>query len=634
MRADPVRDGWALLRDGRWAEARARVRGALAEAEAEALEGLSWAAWWLDDAETVFAARERAYRLYRRARRRRRRGAHGDVARRSTSSTSTARRRSASGWLRRAHRLLDPLEPGPDHGWLAFHEGYLAHAAGDTGAARELAGVAAELGRRFGVPDLEMLGLALEGAALVACAQVADGHALPRRGDGDRAGGRAPTIPISGAWTCCFLVTACTAVLDFERAFEWCDRIAEFAERYGSRYMLAFCRAEYGAVDVWRGRWSDAEAMLEASVEDFARSRPAWVGGAARRARRAAPAPGPDGRGARAARPGGRVARAQLCRARLALDRGDAARGDRAARAAAAPGRRPSAGSTACPALELLVHARAGARRARRRGRGARRAARDRARGRHRRAARVRRPGRGRARGRARRSRARAAAARGRRRRVRAQRRAVRGGPRAARARDDPGRAGARRRGAAGGRRRRSTASPRSARPSRPTARDARSPRRTRRTARGLTPREREVLRPARGGPHEPADRRAARRERAHRAPPRDEHPAQARRCPRARRRPRTRSAPASARSQRPPDSPILAYGARRIEPRRTRWQPMWALGDYHRFAKETVWGLGPELGRRLRDRAGPARPRRRRRDRQRRDPRGRGRAPTSSPPT
>ena len=60
-------------------------------------------------------------------------------------------------------------------------------------------------------------------------------------------GGEA-TIPISSAWACCFLVSACTSVLDFERASEWCDRIAEFADRYGSRYMLAFCRAEYGAV--------------------------------------------------------------------------------------------------------------------------------------------------------------------------------------------------------------------------------------------------------------------------------------------------------------------------------------------------------------------------------------------------
>ena len=55
--------------------------------------------------------------------------------------------------------------------------------------------------------------------------------------------------------------------------------IAEFAERYGSRMMLAYCRAEYGAVDLWRGRWGAAEAMLEAAIEDFARSRPGMVGG-------------------------------------------------------------------------------------------------------------------------------------------------------------------------------------------------------------------------------------------------------------------------------------------------------------------------------------------------------------------
>jgi hypothetical protein len=48
------------------------------------------------------------------------------------------------------------------------------------------------------------------------------------------------------------MVSACAAVRDYERAFEWSDRIAEFAERYGSRYMLAFCRAEYGAVEYGR----------------------------------------------------------------------------------------------------------------------------------------------------------------------------------------------------------------------------------------------------------------------------------------------------------------------------------------------------------------------------------------------
>ena len=71
----------------------------------------------------------------------------------------------AQGWLARAHRLLDPLEPGPEHGWLAFHDGYLAYQGGDlTTRPQGRRALPAELGRRFGVADLEMLGLALEGA--------------------------------------------------------------------------------------------------------------------------------------------------------------------------------------------------------------------------------------------------------------------------------------------------------------------------------------------------------------------------------------------------------------------------------------------------------------------------------------
>ena len=322
--ADPVTAGWDALGDGRWQAARTSFEASLAIAESpEAREGSSWAAWWLDDASAVFANRERAYLLYRR------RGDAADAARMATWLAADeldfrGGMAVAQGWLRRAHRLLDSLEPEPAHGWLAFHEGYVAHTSGDTTTARELGRRAAELGRRFGVADLEMLGLALEGSALVAGARVAEGMRRLDEASAAALEGQAE-IPISTAWTCCFLVTACTAVLDLERAAAWCDRIAEFAARHGSRYMLAFCRAEYGAVHLWRGSWSDAEALLEAAVDDFALSRPAWVGaplaGLAELRRR-------QGRTAEALelleRTGGR--RALLCRARLALDRGDALR--------------------------------------------------------------------------------------------------------------------------------------------------------------------------------------------------------------------------------------------------------------------------------------------------------------------
>ncbi|MCD6014977.1 MAG: regulatory protein, LuxR [Solirubrobacterales bacterium] len=225
--ANLVSAGQEALGSGAWEEARRSFEAALESVQVpEALEGLSWAAWWMDDADTVFDARGRAYKAYRRG---------GDSAGAARMATWIAVDQLdfngavavASGWLERARRLLEPLEPGPDHGWLAFHEGYIAHADGDTAKARRLASEAAELGREFGVADLEMLGLALEGGALVACAEVEQGMRCLDEATATALEGEA-TIPISTAWTCCFLVTACTAVLDFKRAHEWCDRIAEF----------------------------------------------------------------------------------------------------------------------------------------------------------------------------------------------------------------------------------------------------------------------------------------------------------------------------------------------------------------------------------------------------------------------
>jgi ATP/maltotriose-dependent transcriptional regulator MalT len=322
---DRLQAGWAELEEARWDEARASFEAALAEDEApEALEGLSWAAWWLDDADAVFAARERAFHLYK---------ARSDAPAAARMATWLAADQLdfhgawsvASGWLRRAHRLLDPLEPGPDHGWLAFHEGYVAHSNGDSATARAQASFAAELGRRFGVVDLEILGLALEGGTLVACAQVDEGMRYLDEATATALEGEA-SIPISSAWACCLLVSACVAVLDYERAVEWCDPIERFADRYGSRWMLAFCRAEYGAIHLWRGRWQDAETSLEAAIDDFSHSRPAWATSPllvlAELRRRQGKADESAGLLERA----GSSQRAQAGRARLALDRGDALR--------------------------------------------------------------------------------------------------------------------------------------------------------------------------------------------------------------------------------------------------------------------------------------------------------------------
>jgi LuxR family transcriptional regulator, maltose regulon positive regulatory protein len=196
--------GLAELAQGRWEAARA----ALADGEEpEALEALSWAAWWLDDANAVFEARERAFRLYRR---------RGDAAGAARMAVWLAcdehdfhgAASVASGWLQRARRLLEPLEPAPEHGWLAFHGGYLALVTGDSGAAARHGVEAAEIGRAVGVADLEMLGLALQGRALVGQARVGEGMSCLDEATATALAADA-VVPISSAWTFCLLVSAC-----------------------------------------------------------------------------------------------------------------------------------------------------------------------------------------------------------------------------------------------------------------------------------------------------------------------------------------------------------------------------------------------------------------------------------------
>lgn len=75
--------------------------------------------------------------------------------------------------------MLDGLPECADHGWLALHEGsYVMNVRDDLDGAAELAQRAATLGRKLGVPDLEAIGLALEGIALVRRSNIEAGMRL------------------------------------------------------------------------------------------------------------------------------------------------------------------------------------------------------------------------------------------------------------------------------------------------------------------------------------------------------------------------------------------------------------------------------------------------------------------------
>jgi ATP/maltotriose-dependent transcriptional regulator MalT len=275
----PLDAGWAALSGGDWVRARASFEESLADEETpEALEGMGWVGHMLNEDRLTFVARERAYRLYLE------RGDKRSAARIAAWLAADCllfrgEPAVANGWLQRAHSLIDGLEPGVDHGWLAIHEGYIAVALDeDTVKARRLAARAVELGRTFGAPELEMLGLGLEGRALVSEGELEEGM---RRLD------EATTVALQGearllycvAWACCYLISACERVRDYERATQWCARVGEFCSQHDI-FLLNTCRAHYASVLTWQGRWDEAESQLSAAVGGLQASRPPMVGDA------------------------------------------------------------------------------------------------------------------------------------------------------------------------------------------------------------------------------------------------------------------------------------------------------------------------------------------------------------------
>ncbi|WP_372789982.1 LuxR C-terminal-related transcriptional regulator [Paraconexibacter sp.] len=269
-----VQRGRAALARADWAEARREFDAALTRDETpEALEGLSWVAWWTGDTDLLFASRESAYALYRK-----RDDRLGAVRMAMWLGTDSVDFRGefavAGGWLSRARRLLVGLEDSAEYGWLCVHEGEQLIYAEDTAAARARGAQAAEAGRRLDNTALEMMGLAVEGLALVTEGEVARGM---------RGLDEAATAALAGefgervyaGFASCFVIYACERVRDYSRASEWCVRAVEYAERTGMESLNRLCRAHHAGVLIWRGMWTEAESELIEAQDALSVSRPA-----------------------------------------------------------------------------------------------------------------------------------------------------------------------------------------------------------------------------------------------------------------------------------------------------------------------------------------------------------------------
>ena len=323
QRPDDCATGDELLSRGAWAEARSAFEAALGKRDGpEALEGLALAAWWLDDADVVFDARERAYRLY---------GERGD--RRSAARVAVwlawdawafrGEHAVSNGWLQRARSLLSGLPECAEQAWLEIREGSLCLMEdGDPDRAHTLAAEGIRIARQARSVDLEMLGLSVQGLALVASGAIAEGMRRLDEVNAAIVAGELKDLVVIGL-SCCYMIAACERVRDYDRAVQWCARLKLFCEKWGLRPLFAVCRTQYASICMWRGTWLEAEQELIAAGDELAASRPAMTPDAIVRLAELRRRQGRLTEAAALFDQAGSHGLAMLGRAELAFDRGD-----------------------------------------------------------------------------------------------------------------------------------------------------------------------------------------------------------------------------------------------------------------------------------------------------------------------
>src|SRR5262245_3442800 len=259
---------------GDWQTARALYEELVQETNApEAWAGLGEAAWLQQDSRRMIDARLTAYRLYRE---------RTDVVAAARMAIALGNdfldfrgdAAVANGWFKRARRLLDPLPPSAEHARLNVWEARLALIGRqDTAEGTRLAEEALRLARMDDCPDAEVLATAMNGLALVMNGRPDEGLAMLDEAAAAALGGDL-SDPYAAGLACCYLISACDRIRDYDRAAQWCARLREFSTRQRFAILMTTCRLQYGSVLISRGDWAEAEAELQAAIADLREARP------------------------------------------------------------------------------------------------------------------------------------------------------------------------------------------------------------------------------------------------------------------------------------------------------------------------------------------------------------------------
>jgi len=233
--------------------------------EAERLDALAEATWWLGRWEECIDARQRAFRTYDEL---------GDTRRAGQCAVSLyetygfrAKPAVASGWLQRARRALEDDPDCVEHGALLLREAEIAHSGGGLESASDLAGRALALGRRLRAPNLEAEALQTLGRVLIDAGEIERGLAHMDEAMLLAVEGRLG--PYSTGKVYCSLIGACEDLGDLRRAAEWTEATTEWSKQHPFAIFPGICRLHHAGVLDRRGDMADAERELDRACDEL-----------------------------------------------------------------------------------------------------------------------------------------------------------------------------------------------------------------------------------------------------------------------------------------------------------------------------------------------------------------------------
>lgn len=266
MRADALAAAREFHQRCQWQAAHDAAQAAHDAGGPERPELLAEAAWWLGRLDECVEQGEAAYHRCIETGQARRAG--GNALRLHEHHMFRGRPAAATGWLQRARRLLADDPDCVEHGALRLREAEAAHGEGDLDQAVELAEQARDLGHRHGSDDLEADALQAIGRHLIDKGNPGDGLAHLDEAMLLAVEGRLG--PYATGKVYCSLVSACEELGDLQRAAEWTEATARWAERHPFTVFPGVCRIHRAVTLDRQGALADAEQEAARACAELA----------------------------------------------------------------------------------------------------------------------------------------------------------------------------------------------------------------------------------------------------------------------------------------------------------------------------------------------------------------------------